>query len=334
MSLGSIRSSFCHPALRRVTALAPLLLWLFLLLPTGARANCTTDLFSPATASVVFSFPSQITIPFTLVVNGALGSPVTASPANPVSASCTNGTVYGVQNMFSAVAPTVVGGNYIYPTSIPGVGIELTHNSGSSAYSMAPYPGSTTSGGDSTYSVSTTVQLVQTGPIANGSVLPSGEFAYWQWGNIVPEYFTLNNAITFVAPACNVDTSSITVALPTLATSDFPNKDTTAGTTPFAIQLTCPSGSTANASIKFTASNGYPTGYSTQLLKNTGTATGLGVELLDQNSTPVVFGSVTAVGTTPSGAWSLPYFARYHSISNAVGAGTVKAVATFTITYQ
>lgn len=322
-----------YRALRRVGGPLVALAWLFLLLPTNARADCSFDRGSSQNSPVNFAVAASITVPSTLTMYANLGNAVTATPSNPSNATCTNGTNYGVQNLLSSTPPTMVSGNYVYPTSVPGVGIELTHNS-SPAYSMAPYPNSTTGAQDSTYSVSTTLQLVQTGPIAGGSVLPAGEFAYWQWGSITPEYFVLSNSVTFVSPSCTLDTSSISVVLPTVATSNFPAKDTVAGTTPFTIQLNCPTGSTTNATIKFTGQNGYPAGYANLLLKNTGNATGLGVELLDANSNSIVFGTATAIGPSQLGSWPLQYFAQYHSTSATVGAGTVKAVATFTITYN
>jgi type 1 fimbria pilin len=224
------------------------------------------------------------------------------------------------------------GTNYIYPTSVAGVGYQLIHANDTSNF-MGPYGTYTAPSQDSQFSVGTTLQLIQTGPIANGSVLPAGTFANWQWGSIVPEYFVLSNSITFVASACTVNTAAITVTLPTIGATALPSKDTTTGSTPFNIQLTCPSGSTSQLSIMFTASSGLAAGY-TNVLKSTGTATGVGVELLDGNSNSVVFNNTTVVGATPSGALSIPYTARYHAILNAVTAGSVAAKATFTLTYQ
>ncbi len=322
----------CRHVFQRIGGLF-LILLLFACNSTPAHADCSFDkhqgvYYTPS--PVNFTLPSTITIPFTLTTNAVIGSPVSATPSNPPKVTCTYGTPYGVQNLVGG-APTG-GSNYIYPTSVSGLGYQLIHANNPSSF-MGPYPTYTTTGGTSTYSVGSTLQLVQTGPIANGSVLPAGTFANWQWGSIVPEYFVLTNSITFVASACNVSSTSLNVTLPTVATSAFSGKDSTAGPTPFNITMTCPSGSTATLAIMFTASSGVPAGYN-NVLMNTGSATGLGVELRDGSANTVVFGNTTVVGTTPSGALSIPYTARYHAISNTITAGSVAATATFTLSYQ
>ena len=275
---------------------------------------------------------SSITIPFNLVVGTVLGSPVFASPSSPPTVSCNANTPYGVQNLVGSNT-TSGGTNYIYPTGVPGVGYQLIHADNPSQF-MSPYPdnssGSAFAG--AAFSIGTTLQLVQTGPITNGSVLQAGTLANWQWGSIAPEFFVLTNSITFVAPACVVNTTNIAVTLPTVLTSAFSGKDSTTGATPSSIQLTCPSGATSQLSIMFAAQNGSPPGYN-NVLTNTGSAAGLGVELI-YNSASVVFGSTTFVGTTPAGGLSIPFSARYHAVSAAVGAGSVNAAATFTLSYQ
>lgn len=294
----------------------------------SAYADCYFTRHS--SAPVNFSLPSTLTIPFNLSTNAVIGTPVSASPSNPPNVTCTSGTNYGVQNLVGG-APTG-GSNYIYPTSVPGLGYQLIHANNTSNF-MGPYPIYTDTGGSSTFSVGSTLQLVQTGPIANGSVLPAGTLANWQWGSIVPEYFVLTNSVTFVASACNVSPTSLSVALPTVSASAFSGKDSTTGTTAFTIAGNCPSGSTATLAITFAASSGIPAGYN-NVLKSTGTATGLGVELRDGNGNTVVFGNPMGVGSAPSGVLSIPYTARYHAISGTVTAGSVAATATFTLSYQ
>lgn len=326
-----------HAALRSAGGLICILL-LLAMIPTNAKADCSFDqsggtrrnptYYTPS--PVNFSLPSTLTIPFNLSTNAVIGSPVSAAPSNPPNVTCTSGTNYGVQNLVGG-APTG-GSNYIYPTSVPGLGYQLIHANDTSNF-MGPYPIYTTAGGSSTYSVGSTLQLVQTGPIANGSVLPAGTLANWQWGSIVPEYFVLANSVTFVASACDVSTTSLNVTLPTVSAGAFSGKDSTTGATPFTIAANCPSGSTATLSITFAASSGIPAGYN-NVLNSTGSATGLGVELRDGNGNTVVFGNTTSAGAAPSGALSLPYTARYHAISSAVTAGSVAATATFTLSYQ
>jgi len=307
-----------------------LLILLLALMPAGVRANCT---FKQGTSPspVDFTMSSSITIPFNLAVGAVLGNPVLASPSYPATVHCSNNMPYGMQNLVGSNT-TSGGTNYIYPTSVSGLGYQLIHADNPSSF-MSPYPDNL-SGPKFTaqFSVGTTLQLVQTGPIANGSILQAGTLANWQWGSIDPEYFVLQNSITFVAPACVVNTTNIAVTLPTVTTAAFSGKDSTTGATPSSIQLTCPSGATSQLSIMFAAQNGTPPGYN-NVLKNTGSATGLGVEMI-YNSSSVIFGSAIFVGTTPAGGLSIPFTAQYHSVSNTVTAGGVQAAATFTLSYQ
>lgn len=322
-----------HHTFQRIGGL--LLITLLLALHSAsAHADCSFDYTwwggQYTSSPVSFTLPGTVTIPFDLSTNAVISTPVSAAPSNPPQVTCSNGTNYGVQNLFVG-APTG-GSNYIYPTSVSGLGYQLIHANDTSSF-MGPYPNYSATAGDSTYSVGTTLQLVQTGPIANGSVLHAGTFAHWQWGSIVPEYFVLTNSITFVASACNVSNTSLNVTLPTVSTSAFSGKNSTAGATPFTIDAICPGGSTATLAITFAASSGMPNGYN-NVLKSTGSATGLGVEMRDGNTNTVVFGNRSTVGVAPSGALSIPYTAQYHAISNRITAGSVAAAATFTLTYQ
>jgi type 1 fimbria pilin len=314
-------------------------LLLLLFVPRAAHADCTFDKINGngngagnryTSSPVNFTVASPIAVPFDYAYGQLLGSPVASQPSKPPEVTCDPWTAYGVVN--------TVGGwpsgnpQYIYPTGVSGIGYQLIHADAPGDY-MGPYPINVTGGGSSTFSVGTTLQLVQTGPIANGATLAAGTLANWRWGSIVPEYFVLSNAVTFLAPACKVVTKSVSVTLPLVTTGAFAGKDSTAGATPFDIQLTCPSGSTATMKIQLDAQAGTAPGY-TDVLANQGTASGVGVELKDQNGASVVFGQAATVGTTVSGSMTLPYTAQYHAITAAVAGGTVKATATFTLSYQ
>ncbi|MEI7035467.1 fimbrial protein [Fulvimonas yonginensis] len=307
--------------------------------PLLAHADCRFDKINGnnsgngnryTSSPVNFAVAGTITVPFDYAYGTVLGSPVSAQPTNPPDATCDPGTQYGVENLFAGTATGSP--SYIYPTNVPGVGYQLIHNDAPNAY-MSPYPQNTTSGGSSTYNVGSTLQFVQTGPIANGATIPAGTIANWRWGSIVPEYFVLTNSVTFLAPACKVTTQAIAVTLPTVTTGSFAGKDSTTGATPFSIQLTCPSGSSATLKIQLDAQAGTAPGYTTVLV-NQGTAGGIGVELKDRNGIPVTYGQAATVGTTVAGSMTLPYTAQYHATASMVTGGTVKATATFTLSYQ
>ena len=313
------------------------------LISTHADAGCTFNGGS-SSSSVNFTVASSVSIPFALATGTALASTGPIGPSNPPLLTCTAGVPYGIVNQVGPNTPTG-GTNYIYPTSVPGVGYQLYHAAGTSTVAgyMFPYPnGDSGAAATSTFSVTTALQLVQTGPIANGSRLVSGtRLANWQWGTVVPEYFVLSNTVTFVASACQVTINPIAVALPTVSTQTFSGADSTAGTTAFDIQLNCPSGSTAALSINFSgrrASNRY-----SNVLRNTGNAKNVGVQMLDQSGNPITFNNnnpnnttsnLMPLGSTNVGSMTLPFAARYYATSNSVTAGTVVATATFNLIYD
>lgn len=326
-----------HAGLRGVGGLL-LILVLLGLAPTNARADCSFN-NGYTTSPVSFSPSGTILVPFDFVPNAVLYTSSAVAPSNPPNVSCGANTGYGVAN--PSGAPTGSGANIVYPTVVSGLGYILVHADAPSS-SMVPYAQGSNGNAatNSTFSVATTLKLVQTGPIANGSVLPAGQLASWQWGSLTPEIFVLSNPVTFTSPGCTVITSDIYVFLPTVPISALPNKNSTAGDTPFNIQLSCPSGSASTKLyIEFDALGGTVTSGGNTVLKNTGSAAKIGVQLLGSDgTTPVDFGSATQVkNSIPSGLLSLPYFARYYRTGGgAIGSivGTVNASATFTLTYQ
>jgi type 1 fimbria pilin len=63
-------------------------------------------------------------------------------------------------------------------------------------------------------------------------------------------------------------------------------------------------------------------------------ASNVGVQLLQGNQDAVQFNTAQAVGSSPNGTLTLPYYAQYYANNAPVGAGPVCATATFTLSYQ
>ena len=295
-----------------------------LLLPAGARADCTY-ISGTGPTNVTFNVPSPLTIPITAPVGTVLYTTPLVSPAAPPTMACSGTTYYGVVDALGATPATGVN---VYPTNIPGIGYKLTH--GNLTTFMYPYPCCTLAPGNYSFSIGTSLQLVKTGPIASGQSLPSGPLGYWQYdSNQRPEAFTLASPVTIIE-ACSVNTTPLNVTLPSISTSALPAIGSTAGTTGFAISLTCSSG--AILSIQFDYA-GTSSGITGVLTKTAGTSSGVGVRMLDTNSNPVTFGTPATVGSTVNGQMNLPYYAQYYR-TGAVTAGTLTASATFTLSYQ
>ena len=305
---------------------ALLLLVLFSLLPNLARADCSFASWRDSTGAVNYYPPSTITVPFNAPVGTVLWQSAQVAPTNPPDVSCSKNVSYGVVDSVGATPGVSVD---TYPTGVAGIGYKLVHDNTTGI--MYPYP-CCSSGpkGTSTFSVASAITLVKTGPIVSGSVLPAGQLGYWQWGTLNTETFNLLNSVTIIDPACSVDNNAIVVTLPNVATASLTGVGAGAGTTPFSINLTCSSGAT----VAITLDTSAPVSGTTGVIASSGSATGVGVQLADANGTPVSFGTTTTIGATPDGALNLSYLARYYQWGSTVGAGAVKATATFTVSYQ
>lgn len=298
-----------------------------------AHAACS---YSGTGANVTFSVPTSITVPFDAQVGDVLYQTPQVAPSPSLSVSCSGSTTYGISNLVGA---TPGQGVAIYPTGVAGVGYRLAHGSSSPSDYMYPWPCCELPAGTYNFTVTTALQLVKTGPIADGARLNGATLARWMYdrtGNrtVSLQNYILGNTVTFASPACRVNTTSVAVALPRISSRALPAVSSTAGTTPFNINLTCRSGATLEITF---ATNSAVAGHDGVIANSNGSgrATGVGVQLTrnDAGSTPVRFGNAITVGATTNGAVDLTYLARYYRTGN-VSPGTVSTQATFTLTYE
>ena len=313
-----------------------LLTLLLLLAPLCAHALCQYS--SGGNTSVTFSLPASITIPANTANGTIIATSQQATPANPPTVTCyvfffgslypsTETMTYGVANSRGGY----LSDNLTFDTGIPGIGYRITHPS---AY-LTAYPLNNQSVSQSTFSVTSGLVLVKTGPIMPGSVLTAGKLADWRWddssGNtLYPETFKLGNSVTFTTPSCTLVANPINVILPAATMSAFTGIGATTGKTPFQIQLTCPAGTAVSQITMHTSTPDSHTGVVAPA--GAGYATGIGVQILDGNSNPVTFETQSAV--TPAATASIPYYAQYFQTAPAVSGGLVKATVTFDLFYQ
>jgi len=314
--------------------------WLALLalgwLPLAAHARCSySGGNTPALVSVTFS-GSPITIDPSLAVGTVIATSSAGTPS-PATNSVTCSGTSTPTGLVSASGATYAGGSTIFPTGVPGIGFQVLHPD-STRY-LQSYPNDSIGSGTYTLSVASTIQLIKTGPIASGATVNAGTLAYWQFqgsgGNPRVEEFSLGSAVTFVFPTCNITTSNIAVTLPAVSNTSLSSVGATAGTTAFTIGMNCPSGASGRTiAMQFDTAN--PASGATGVIApstGTGVAQNVGVQLVDSGFNPVTFGTPTVVGTTPTGAYNLTYYAQYYATANPVAAGSVKATATFTVSY-
>lgn len=303
-----------------------LMLLLLALVPLSVRAKCKYT--SGGNTPVTFSLPSTITIPSDMPDNSVIVSSAQAFPANPPDISC--GGYFGEYVNYGVVNARggYLADNLTYETGIPGVGYRITHPSDY----LTAYPLNNELLSTSTFSVSSGLELIKTGPIASGSVLAAGKLGDWQWSTLNPETFWLGNSITFTTPSCTIVTNPINVILSTVSSSAFTGVGSTSSKKPFQIQLSCPSGTAVKKITMHTASPDSHAGVVAPTA-GAGYAQGVGVQILDGNSNAMVFENQTVV-TPPNATTSIPYFAQYFQTAPTVSGGNVKATVTFDIFYQ
>ncbi len=277
-----------------------------------------------------------VSVPSTIVndPNTPVGSVLYTSTAtginHRVNFNCNgNGNGWG---LLSGTGSPLPSGQSVFPTDTAGVGFRVSQK-GDYIYA---YPYFSLDGSKSWYeNDAVTVELVKTGAIADGSSV-QGSLSQFKAGTsnnyIIDAVINLANRLTFTAPACQVNTTNITVTLPTVTNQAFSGVGSVAGTTPFQIGLICSSG----AIVRITLDTSTPVvGRPGVIASSSGGASGLGVQVLDSSgTTPVLFGVPKTIGATPNGALSVNYYARYYQTGSAVSAGLLGATATFTLSYQ
>ncbi|HEV2540895.1 MAG TPA: fimbrial protein [Frateuria sp.] len=321
------------------------------IVPGMAHATCW---FTSGAATTVTFNAGTITLTPSTQLNTVLWTSNTAAPANPPVLACDGNTNGGIVNTIAASAP-VNGDNTLIPTGIPGISYRLLHPDASTL--LALYPNYPT--GSGTFSVSSNLQLVYTGPYLppNNATL-TGQLSQWKIdicsnpnivfgyyylgcnGSVSPqavETFNINANIVIQVPTCNVDPGSVNkiVTLPSINTVQLSGQGTTAGSTPFSLQLTnCPN----NLGVFITLSTANPQPGAAGVIAPTtgaGYAGGVGVQILKADgATAVTFDTPFGTGTTSSSGYVINLYARYYQTGAAVSAGTVKGIATYTLNYQ
>jgi type 1 fimbria pilin len=297
-------------------------------LPRLAQATCS---FANRTGMtrVIFTTPGQITIPDNVAPGTVLWtSPMVAQQSN-VDVNCDQRTTGGIVN-FLGTQPA--GGSNTFPTNIPGLAIRLARG-GAGAYLGAP-PADYLDSGTTTFSKTTSLELVATGPIANGSTLSAGQLAHWDFGNLSSiVVFQTANATVFTRPACTIAIDPTTVTLRAVTSSELQGGNgTTAADTPFAIQLSCTSATALDITLDANNPVNKNTGVLSNIAGGASAAKGVAVQITDQDGTPVKLQKAIRVNTS-SGPFPIPFAARYYRTNGTLSPGLVNATATYTVTY-
>jgi type 1 fimbria pilin len=334
------------------------LLSLTALLAVSAHANlsCGTAGVSKVLAAGTIAVPVAAPVGTTVSTLAPDAFQLTCSfPSGGMSD--TSATLY---SDFKTTTPLAAGFTDVYQTGIAGLGIRYTFNSSTCGAVNVVLANNSTrlscpfsaplDGPRLPANVSVTAALVVTGTIAAGAsslssapqitigyATSDGGAGYW---NQSPLY-TGSATGTLTHATCSVGQTDLAVLLPTADTRAFSaGVGTVAAPQPFSLSFACTTG--AKVSMTLTDNVNPANRSSTLQLTAESTAKGIGIQVLNSAGTPVSFGPDSAtpgntnqwlIGDSPNGPLQVPLTARYIS-TGAVSAGTVKALATFTMSYQ
>jgi type 1 fimbria pilin len=323
--------------------------------PASAAITCT-----PANANKVLA-AGTIVIP----MNAAPGTVVSTVAPSGFIMNCsflntspynTSATVYIQFSVTAALAP---GFNDVYKTNIDGLGIRFIFDSPACTTSNAPLQNSALripcsltgplAGPNIVTNLTVTSVFVTYGAIKSGasslSSVPllsesyeTSDNAGRVW-NQSPVY-TGSASGALSAATCSAQTPTVAVNLSTPTLRAFANIGSVAGRQSFHLDFACATG--AQVSIVITDAVA-PSNRSNVLTPSAdSTAKGIGIQVLKADGSPVLFGPDQAgagvenqwlIGASPTGMLVLPLSAQYIR-TGAVTAGSVKALATFTMSYN
>lgn len=264
------------------------------------------------------------------------------------------GTLEAVLTQNYPLSPS--GGDSVYSTNIPGIGIRLYREAEKAANFSGYYPYARATAKNSTYSLADgyfVVEIIKTEKnTGSGTLVPGLYSRYNIEGLSATPWLTstvYGNAITIASSSCEIQGNiNRTIELPTVNTTGFKGVGSTQGEQPFDMNILCNGGKN-------------PTGYeeknqisltydylaednSNNVLQNTAPvvekAKGVAIQLLwnYQGKNDVIKkGDKLVLGTLNSGSsitYNVPMAARYYQSATKMSAGKVRAQATVMINYD
>ncbi|AMV46692.1 fimbrial protein [Paraburkholderia caribensis] len=247
----------------------------------------------------------------------------------------------------------------VYQTNVAGIGIRYTFDSAqcnathvvmtNGQAQVGCYFSGPLDGPYQNANITVTPTLVVTGTIAPGtkalSTVPAVTIMYtssdqdtsWNKGSL----YTGAATGQFVHATCSISQSNVYVYLPNAGTKAFASGiGAVTPSQPFQLSLDCATG--AKVLITLTDSVNPSNRTNTLTLSSDSTAQGVGIQVLNSTGSPVSFGADSAapgnanqwlIGDSPNGKLLVPLGARYVR-TGTVSAGSIKALATFTMSYQ
>lgn len=263
---------------------------------------------------------------------------------------CDGGTVLDA----NIVASKPVSGDNIIETNVPGIGLRFIREADGGKIKIT-YPGHYTVPGSGPKNVvlagsTFTIQVIKIADKTGSGSIYQGEYTRYGYlpDSLSPALITrlTADAITIVSPSCKV-TSGVNqnVIMKSVKKSDFAGLGSTAGQTPFAINMLCGGGvnvsNTSNIYMSFNGELAPNTNKTQGVLENSSTelqaADGVGVQVLTSEDKPLEWDKkylIGSVGILQEKTINLNYIAKYYQYKKEISPGKIQAKMIFNISYD
>lgn len=296
------------------------------LLPRDCLAVCNFTL--GGFGVVNFSTPASVAVPRDTPNGTVIGHYEFNGPA-AFSMVCT-GDLYGLVNF---AGPTPAVGRVLMPIGTTGLSWQWSifgRGEFEQSFGSNFLAGVVSSSGGRLQ----ILELVKTGAVTAGTVVPAGELGRRRYGSRDVWSLRLGNPITVTTPSCS--TADVAVAMGSYRRSDLSGIGSTTGQVSFAINLDCPAGVNR---IRYRVDPLTPVINASQsvvALDSGSGATGIGLQLLNASgSGPLPLSAFQSFGgNAGAGTYSIPLRARYYQTGAMVGGGRANASMAFTLSYE
>lgn len=263
---------------------------------------------------------------------------------------CDGGTVLDA----NIIANKPMSGDNIIETNVPGIGLRFIREADGGKIKIT-YPGHYTVPGSGPKNVvlagsTFTIQVIKIADKTGSGSIYQGEYTRYGYlpDSLSPALITrlTADAITIVSPSCKV-TSGVNqnVIMKSVKKSDFAGLGSTAGQTPFAINMLCGGGvnvsNTSNIYMSFNGELAPNTNKAQGVLENSSTelqaADGVGVQVLTSEDKPLEWDKkylIGSVGILQEKTINLNYIAKYYQYKKEISPGKIQAKMIFNISYD
>lgn len=155
------------------------------------------------------------------------------------------------------------------------------------------------------------------------------------WGWTRTWIFVLKNDVPIPAHTCDVDASTPSaVTLNSISASSLAHQSSTSETKDFSVKLKCQGNVSVSLLLDGQEDQDATSDGVLANILDSNPASGVGIQIL-YNSIPVKFRETFSAGVSTDGIYDIPMQARYYrTTTSPVGAGDVKSVMTFNLTYK